>query len=35
MTDFGITAPTALFGLIHADDSLVVEFDLVLEVTHA
>ena len=35
MSDFGITAPTALFGLIHADDSLVVEFDLVLEVTHA
>lgn len=35
MSDFGIEAPTALFGLIHADDALAVEFDLVLEVTHA
>ena len=34
MSDFGIAAPTALFGLLHADDSLAVEFDLVLEVTH-
>jgi hypothetical protein len=34
MSDFGIEPPTALFGLIHADDALAVEFDLVLEVTN-
>ena len=32
MRDFGITAPTALFGLIRAADSLTAEFDLTLEV---
>jgi polyisoprenoid-binding protein YceI len=32
MSDFGIVRPTALFGLIHANDDLTVEFDLILEV---
>lgn len=31
MTDFRITPPTALFGMIKANDRLVVQFDLVLE----
>ena len=35
MSDFGVAAPTALFGLIHADDALTVELDLILEVTNA
>jgi polyisoprenoid-binding protein YceI len=30
MTDFHITPPTALFGLVKAKDDLVVQFDLVL-----
>lgn len=33
MTDFGITPPRALFGLIRADDALVVRFDLALQST--
>ena len=33
MTDFSIAPPKALFGLIKADDALVVRFDLVLEAT--
>jgi len=32
MRDFGIAAPTALFGLIRAADALTAEFDLTLEV---
>jgi hypothetical protein len=31
MTDFRITPPTALFGLVKAQNDLVVQFDLVLE----
>ena len=31
MTDFGITPPTALFGMVKAQDELLVRFDLVLE----
>ena len=31
MTDFHITPPTALFGLVKAQNDLVVQFDLVLE----
>jgi hypothetical protein len=31
MTDFAITPPTALFGMIKAKDALVARFDLVLE----
>lgn len=31
MTDFSIQPPTAMFGLIKANDGLVVRFDLVLE----
>ena len=31
MTDFRITPPTALFGIVKAKDDLVVNFDLVLE----
>ena len=31
MSDFGVTPPTAMFGLIKADDALTVRFDLVLE----
>ncbi|HYI08511.1 MAG TPA: YceI family protein [Thermoanaerobaculia bacterium] len=30
MTDFGITPPTALFGIVKAKDDLVVQFDLLL-----
>jgi hypothetical protein len=30
MTDFRITPPTALFGLVKAKDDLVVQFDLIL-----
>ncbi len=30
MNDFGITPPSALFGLVKADDRLVVRFDLVV-----
>ena len=30
MTDFGITPPTALFGMVKAKNDLVVQFDLVL-----
>lgn len=33
MSDFAIAPPTALFGLIHANDGLVVRFDLMLEAT--
>jgi hypothetical protein len=33
MTDFRITPPTALFGMIKANDRLVVQFDLVLQKT--
>ena len=32
MTDFRITPPTALFGMVKARDGLVVQFDLVLQV---
>jgi len=32
MSDFGITPPRALLGLIQANDHLTVEFDLLLEV---
>lgn len=35
MTDFGITPPTVLFGMIKARDPLRVRFDLVLEVVSA
>ena len=31
MTDFRITPPTAMFGLVKAKDDLVVQFDLMLE----
>jgi hypothetical protein len=31
MTDFRITPPTALFGMVKAHDDLVVQFDLVLQ----
>ena len=31
MTDFRITPPTALFGMVKAKDDLVVHFDLVLQ----
>ena len=31
MTDFRITPPTALFGMVKAKDDLVVQFDLILE----
>lgn len=31
MTDFGITPPTALFGLVKAKDALTVRFELVLQ----
>lgn len=31
MSDFAIAPPTALFGLVKANDALVVRFDLVLE----
>ena len=31
MTDFRITPPTALFGMVKAKDELVVNFDLVLK----
>lgn len=31
MTDFRITPPTALFGMVKASDDLVVQFDLVLK----
>lgn len=31
MTDFAIAPPTALFGLVKANDALVVRFDLTLE----
>jgi hypothetical protein len=31
MTDFGVTPPTALFGLIKANNDLKVRFDLVLQ----
>ena len=30
MTDFRITPPTALFGMVKAKDDLVVQFDLIL-----
>ncbi|HEX2832845.1 MAG TPA: YceI family protein [Thermoanaerobaculia bacterium] len=33
MTDFRITPPTALFGMIKANDRLIVQFDLVLRKT--
>ena len=33
MTDFRITPPTALFGIVKAKDDLVVHFDLVLQET--
>ncbi|HUR80168.1 MAG TPA: YceI family protein [Thermoanaerobaculia bacterium] len=32
MTDFSITPPTALFGIVKANDELVVQFELVLGV---
>lgn len=32
MTDFSIAPPKALFGLVKANDALVVRFDLILEV---
>lgn len=31
MTDFGVTPPTALFGMVKAKDDLVVTFDLYLQ----
>lgn len=31
MTDFGITPPTALFGLVKANDDLKIRFDLLLQ----
>lgn len=31
MTDFGVTPPTALFGMVKAKDNLVVTFDLYLQ----
>ena len=31
MTDFRITPPTALFGMVKAKDDLVVQFDLILQ----
>ena len=34
MTDFGITPPTALFGMVKAGDELVVRFDMMLQVAH-
>lgn len=33
MTDFRITPPTALFGMVKAKDDLVVQFDLYLQTT--
>ena len=33
MTDFRITPPTALFGLVKASDDLVVHFDVVMQAT--
>lgn len=32
MTDFGLSPPTALFGMIKASNDLSVEFDLIMEV---
>jgi len=31
MTDYGITPPTAFFGILRADDRIVVKFDLVID----
>jgi len=31
MTDFGITPPTALFGVVRTEDRLVVKFDLFVD----
>jgi hypothetical protein len=33
MSEFGITPPTALFGIVKARDELIVRFDLTLQVT--